>query len=166
MCCMMQEIVCDPTIKGCITIQPRKINVTFSFLFPDCAGQCWVIFHSCTAFPQAPTSAAKRKVSSYPFANLQKGRIYQYLMQSREVFWPLYQPVSGMHRASANQGNAWEETQAWCISQSNFTLRVSYKQSLVFHLHAFIWWMLCSVHVLCFPLKYVSSSCPSGAVLD
>lgn len=35
--------VCDPTIKGCITVQLRRINTTFAFMFPDCAGQRWVL---------------------------------------------------------------------------------------------------------------------------
>lgn len=43
MCCVMQELVCDPTIKGCITVQPRRINPASPFMFPACAGQCWLL---------------------------------------------------------------------------------------------------------------------------
>lgn len=41
--CVMQEIACDPTIKGRITVQPRKVNTTSAFMLSDHVEQRWVL---------------------------------------------------------------------------------------------------------------------------
>lgn len=40
---VMQEMACDPTIKGRITVQPRKIKTTAAFKLSDHTEQCWVL---------------------------------------------------------------------------------------------------------------------------
>lgn len=69
--------VCDPTIKGTSQSSSEGLTQLLLSCFLTVQGSAGCSFHSCTAFPKPPTSAAKRRLSSHPLPNLQKGTIYR-----------------------------------------------------------------------------------------
>lgn len=66
-CCllysMMQEVVCDPTIKGSSQSSPEGLTQFFLPCFLPVQGSAGYSFRSCTTFLKSLTSVAKRRLS-------------------------------------------------------------------------------------------------------